>query len=270
MTDLAAPSFDQRDRDVVGRERSDRAAHVGPAAGYAAARARSRSSAASRASARRRARRRRPCSRWRRACGRSGRCPTDDRGGRLEPGRTRARPARPGRERRPSPSRPDRSPRSAPSPTAVSHSSSTASPCPRSARRDASADRGPLSSSTSKPTPPGRTSPRPKRLPQSVAVRLRKSPRSRPQYDAVGRYADVVRPARRDRRRGWRGARAPARCPAAPGRARVFWQLRERLQHLAVGRGVTDRRVAGQRSRRSGSSACAGPPISARSTPRCW
>src|ERR1035441_7570785 len=39
----------------------------------------------------------------------------------------------------------------------------------------------------SNPTPPGRTSPRPKREPQSSAVMFRKSPRNRPQYDAVGR-----------------------------------------------------------------------------------
>ena len=36
-------------------------------------------------------------------------------------------------------------------------------------------------SSTSNPTPPGRTNPRPNRLPQSSAVILRKSPRIRPQ-----------------------------------------------------------------------------------------
>src|SRR2546430_13511671 len=35
---------------------------------------------------------------------------------------------------------------------------------------------------------PGRTIPRPNRLPHRSAVRLRKSPRSRPQKDAVGRY----------------------------------------------------------------------------------
>ena len=39
----------------------------------------------------------------------------------------------------------------------------------------------------SQPTPPGRTRPRPNRLPQSRAVALRKSPRIRPQYEAVGR-----------------------------------------------------------------------------------
>jgi len=41
---------------------------------------------------------------------------------------------------------------------------------------------------TSNPTPPGLINPRPKRLPHSAAVKLRKSPRMRPQYAAVGRY----------------------------------------------------------------------------------
>ena len=47
-------------------------------------------------------------------------------------------------------------------------------------------------SSTSKATPPGRIMPRPKRLPQSNAVMFRKSPRMRPQYDMVGRIADIA------------------------------------------------------------------------------
>ncbi len=64
-------------------------------------------------------------------------------------------------------------------------------------------------SSRSKPTPPGRTRPRPKRLPHSRAVRLRKSPRIRPQYEAVGRKP--TSPARAPRSPVWLASRSSSR-----------------------------------------------------------
>ena len=67
-----------------------------------------------------------------------------------------------------------------------------------------------------KRTPPGRIRPRPKRLPHRRAVRLRKSPRSRPQYEAVGKKPDVTGQSAPGRRCGWPAVPARGRCREAP------------------------------------------------------
>ena len=126
----------------------------------------------------------------------------------------------------------------------ASNISSTASRTSRMAasrRRTTSAAR---SSSRSKRTPPGRTRPRPKRLPQSTAVMLRRSPRSRPQYDAVGRKP--TSPASAPRSPTWLAMRSSSSATPRTTSARGGSDAAgERLERLAVGGRVGDRGVAG-------------------------
>ena len=116
-------------------------------------------------------------------------------------------------------------------------------------------------------TPPGRTRPRPKRLPESVIRRFRKSPRIRPKYAAAGRYP--TSPASAPRSPMWLARRSSSR--AMPRMACALGVLRLRASAsmapqcgARMADDVSPASVSATRTR-------VRPPArsSRRSTPRC-
>ena len=133
----------------------------------------------------------------------------------------------------------------------------------------APADSPARAGSRSKPHPPGRTSPRPKRLPQRAAVMFRNPPAAvrRRRRSAENRRR---RPAPRHPRRGWRAAPAPGRWPEAASARGDGATAGQGLDGLAIGRHVSDGGVPGGRlhlvrSGRMGAGRQATAPA-----PRCW
>ena len=97
-------------------------------------------------------------------------------------------------------------------------------------------------------TPPGRTSPRPNRLPHNSAVVFRKSPRKRPQYDGGRQKADIAGQGPQVARYGWPAVPAPSAMPRSACARSGGSRTGQRLDRLAIGR-----RVARSRCRRPAS-----------------
>ena len=181
--------------------------------------------------------------------GRSGRCRTGSRGGRRARARRRARPGRPAR----APRHVSRETRAG-----VLEARHAPTACPRAARPRAGdvAQRGVRARSQ-------QLAPRAlveveadAARPDQAAAEAAAAERGRQVEEvaaepaAVGRRSAGSRrrrPARPGRRCGWPGARARARCRAAPRARGGGAAARERLDRLAVGRRVADRGVPGER-----------------------
>ena len=145
---------------------------------------------------------------------------------------------------------------------------STAPRASRPASRTRASRSAHCSGSRSWPEPPGRSRPRPKRLPQRLAVRLRKSPRMRPFQEDVGRKP--VSPAMAPRSPTWLASRSSSSPMRRRRWARGAATLPARRSSSTQWAVACPTLVSPAAHSSSGRRQCGGPSSTRRSRPRCW